>query len=57
VKGAFGLKMAEQTFIFADVFQGKSQSRILSLNNANFPKGAFAYYSQQSKVIEIDCNN
>jgi hypothetical protein len=42
------------TFIFANVFQSKSETRILSFNDADFTESTLAYYSKKSKVIQID---
>lgn len=43
-----------RTFIFADVFEGKCQARVFTLNNANFAKGPLAHDSQKPEMIEID---
>lgn len=47
----------QYTFILANIFEGKGQTRILSLNNTNLAKGTFAHDPQKPKMIEIDCNN
>ena len=43
-------------FIFTNVFEGKSQACIFSLDDPNLAKGPLPYHAQQAEVIEIDCN-
>jgi len=44
-----------QTFIFANVFQSKSQAGILPLDDPHLAERTLAYDSQQAEVIEVDC--
>ncbi len=44
-----------RTFIFANVFEGKGQACILSLDDADLAKGPFTDDTQETEVIEIDC--
>lgn len=43
----------ELTFIFTDIFEGKGQVRVLSLNNSHLSKGTSADDSQQAEMIQV----
>ncbi len=45
--------MSLLTFIFAYVLERKCQASVLSLDDADLPKGSFANDSQQTEVIEV----
>ena len=42
------------TFIFANVLQGKGQTGILSLDDANLSKCTFSHHAQESEMVEVD---
>lgn len=44
------------TFIFANIFQSKSQSRVFPFHDPDFAESALAYHAQESKVVEVDYN-
>lgn len=41
------------TLIFANVFQGERESRVLSLDDPNLAKGTAADDSKQAEVVEV----
>ena len=41
------------TFILANVFEGKSQSRVLTFNNADFAESTLAHNSEEAEVVEV----
>lgn len=46
--------LEQLTFFFANVFQGKCESGILSLHNSNFSECTLSDDSQEAEMVEVD---
>ena len=42
------------TFFLSNVFQSKGQTGVLSLHDANLPKGSLTHDAQETEVVQVD---
>jgi hypothetical protein len=46
-------RVLKLTFIFADVFECKCQTRVFAFNNANLAEGSLSNHSEETEVVKI----
>lgn len=49
-------KLIYLTFLFSNILEGKGQTGVLPLNNADLSKRALTHHSQEAEMVQVDYN-